>query len=257
MALVAVTSSKGSPGTTAFAVTLAALWPRAAVMADCDPAGGDVALRYRDAQGKPLEVERGLLSLGAAVRRGDHTDLWPHLQTVGGGLDVLAGVRSPDQLVGLGPVWPYLARTLAGDGDHDVVADCGRVVPGSPVQPVLQAADAVVFVVRPRVEQLAHLRERLHSLKEPLGIGRPERMTTGVVVVAPERQRSAAQDVEKLLRSSGLAVPVLGLVAEDAKGVRAVEGQQGRAGRSAYVRSVRGLVPAVQELVVRSARVGA
>ena len=54
MALIAVASAKGAPGVTTFAVALAALAPRRAVLADLDPAGGDLVLRYPAPDGQPL-----------------------------------------------------------------------------------------------------------------------------------------------------------------------------------------------------------
>ena len=66
MALVAFASAKGSPGASTAALAVAALWPRDVLLADCDPAGGDVALRMPDPDGAPLDPDRGLVSLAAA-----------------------------------------------------------------------------------------------------------------------------------------------------------------------------------------------
>lgn len=38
-------AAKGGPGVTTAAVALAAVWPRSAIVAECDPSGGDLALR--------------------------------------------------------------------------------------------------------------------------------------------------------------------------------------------------------------------
>ena len=72
MALIALAADKGSPGVTTTAVTLAAVWPRRAVLAELDPSGGDVALRLRGPRGAPLSPEVGLISLAVGARRG-HT----------------------------------------------------------------------------------------------------------------------------------------------------------------------------------------
>ncbi|HVU90955.1 MAG TPA: hypothetical protein VHC23_01905, partial [Jatrophihabitans sp.] len=63
MSTVVFFSAKRAPGATTAAMLAAALWQRPAVLADCDPAGGDVALRLPAPDGRPLDVERGLLSL--------------------------------------------------------------------------------------------------------------------------------------------------------------------------------------------------
>ena len=67
MALVAVASGKGAPGVTTASVVLAAVWPRPVLMAECDPAGGDLVYRFPAADGGRLEPGRGLLSLAAAA----------------------------------------------------------------------------------------------------------------------------------------------------------------------------------------------
>ncbi|HSS91257.1 MAG TPA: hypothetical protein VLL69_18210, partial [Streptosporangiaceae bacterium] len=70
MALVAVASDKGAPGVTTASVVLAAVWPRPVLLAECDPAGGDLRYRFRAADGGGLDPGRGLLSLAVAARRG-------------------------------------------------------------------------------------------------------------------------------------------------------------------------------------------
>lgn len=246
MALIAVASAKGAPGVTTLAVALAALAPRRAVLADLDPAGGDIVLRYPAPDGSPLDPDRGLLSLGADVRRDAAAPFPPHVQLVSGGLEVLVGASSPEQMTALGPVWPALGRILHDAPERDVVADCGRVSTGSPTLPVLQAADLVLFLARDSVEQLAHLRDRLQTLGPLLG----HSARLAVAIVAPEKSRATVGDTQRLLDSSGLHVPVLGVVADDPKGARLLQGvSAGSAGRSTLVRSVRSLVPQVYGLV--------
>ncbi len=244
MALVAMISAKGAPGVSTLAVALAAVHPRPAVVADLDPAGGDLALRYRDEQGRPLDPERGLLSLGAAVRHGA-ADPRPHLQTIAGGLEVLVGIASPEQVTGLGPVWPRVSAVLRATPDRDVFADCGRFTSGSPALPVLVEADAVVIVTRSTLEQLAHLRERVQAVAAVTRAGR-RGGPVGVAVIAGARERSVAGDLQRLLDAGGLEAVVLGAVALDPKGAGLLaSGRHGGVGRSPLVRSVRSLAPAV------------
>jgi hypothetical protein len=246
VALIAVASAKGAPGVTTFSVALAALAPRRAVLADLDPAGGDLMLRYPAPDGQPLNPERGLLSLGADVRRDPAAPFPPHVQLVSGGLEVLVGASSPEQMTALGPVWPTLGRILHDAPQRDVIADCGRVSVGSPTLPVLQAADVLVMLASDSVAQLAHLRERLFALG-PL-LGHTTRLCT--VIVAPEKNRGTQADTQRLLSSAGLQVPVLGVVADDPKGARMLAGvDAGNAGRSTLVRSMRAIVPAIYGLL--------
>ena len=246
MALIAIASAKGAPGVTTFAVALAALAPRRAVLADLDPAGGDLGLRYPAPDGQPLNPDRGLLSLGADVRRDPAAPFPPHVQLVSGGLEVLVGANSPEQMTALGPVWPALGQIMQNAPQRDVIADCGRVTVGSPTLPVLQAANVLVLLARDSVEQLAHLRERLFALSPLLGPG--TRLCT--VIVAPEKNRATQGDTQRLLASAGLQVPVVGVVADDPKGARLLAGAEaGSAGRSTLIRSMRSVVPAIYGLM--------
>ena len=65
MGYIAFASAKGSPGVTTAVAALAATWPadRELVVAEVDPAGGDLVVRF------DLATEPGLVSLAAAGRR--------------------------------------------------------------------------------------------------------------------------------------------------------------------------------------------
>lgn len=250
--LVAVASAKGAPGATTTARVLASVWPGDVLLADCDPAGGDVALQARGPGGAVLDPERGLLSLGADARRGLAADaLGEHLQLLEGGLPVLVGVGHPEQVTGIGAAWPTMAAVFA-NARATVVADCGRVLPGTPVLPVLQAADAVLFVVRPRIEAYAHLRERLRWLLAAQPPGR--RPGLGVVVVTEPRDSGAPADLGRLLAREGLDATVVGHLARDDRAADVLGGRVDRSiGRSLLVRSARTLVAPVQQLAAASA----
>jgi MinD-like ATPase involved in chromosome partitioning or flagellar assembly len=245
--LVAFASAKGSPGVTTTTIALGSVWPADVVVADMDPAGGDIALRLRAPQEQPLDPERGLLSLAAAARRGlEPSEVAAHAQMTDGGLDVLAGVSSPEQVTGIGPVWPAVATVLRELPQVDVLADCGRIVPGTPVLPVLSAADAVVLCVRPSVESYAHLRERLRWLSGPLRIGEIGSIPVGIVLRTGVSDQAAARDLDRLLQHDGLQVSVIGRVAEDRRAALGLAGQWSRRlDRSMLIRSARELVSAV------------
>lgn len=247
--LVAFASAKGSPGVTTTVNVLGDVWPADVMVAEFDPAGGDLALRHRDPDGYPLEPERGLVSLAAASRRGVGVDeLEQHLQTIDGGLPVLSGVTRPEQITGIGAVWPTLTRSLRETGT-DVLIDCGRVTPGTPLMPVLSGADAVIFVTRPSVESYAHLRERLRWLAEPLRLGELGSTPIGVVLVTEPSDAGAARDLDRLLQYAGLQVQVLGRLAHDPKAVAALTGASNRKlDRSLLVRSAREVVTSVRSI---------
>ncbi|WP_129668068.1 hypothetical protein [Phytoactinopolyspora endophytica] len=245
--LIAFGSAKGAPGVTTTVNVLGDIWPGDVLVADLDPAGGDFALRHRAPAGAPIDPERGVLSLAAAARRGvTQSELAAHVQTIDGGLDVMAGVTRPEQMTGIGSAWPALAHSLRSAG-ADVLADCGRLTPGTPVMPVLSAADAVVFVVRPSVEAYAHLRERLQWLSEPLQIGRSGSVPVGVILVTSPSDSTAERDLDRLLQYARLQVSVLGRLAYDPKAVAALSGRSGRRiDRTLLIRSARQVVTSVR-----------
>ena len=250
--LIAVAAAKGSPGASTTARVLASVWPAPVLLADCDPAGGDVALVGRSPAGGVLDPDRGLLSLAVEARHGlPATAVAEHVQTLDGGLPVLCGVSSPEQVAAIGPVWPVIGNALAHVPGTDVVADCGRVTAGTPVMPLLNAAALVLFVVRPRLEAYAHLRARLRWLAvAQRDVAQPPRHA--VVLVADRKSRETSRDLAQLLAHDGLDVPVLGPLAHDPQAADALAARLDRGiGRSLLVRSARLLTGPVQAVAAK------
>jgi len=176
MSLIALTAAK-SAGVTTSALALAGVWPTPVLLAECDPAGGDVnagLLRGAPAAG-------GLLDLALATRRGLTPDqFWAHTVAVSedGTVRLLPGLADPAQHPALTPAWPLLIRMLhaldlpppigsaesVADRGWDVLADCGRLAPCTPMG-LLGAADLVLLVLRPRLAHVAHTRSRLSALR--------------------------------------------------------------------------------------------
>lgn len=248
MTVISFVSAKGSPGVSTAVIGLAARWPEPVVVADLDPIGGDVATRERDADDNALTEHRGLVSLGAAVRSGDEVELSDHLQQTRDGLDVLVGASGPRQAQSLGPAWPHLQRTLRSH-PGDVLVDAGRFVAGSPAGPVVEHSDAVIFLVRSEIAAIAHLRDRLSTVREPWALGRAGALRVGVIVVGDPRDQRAASDIGRLLAASDLPVTMLGTIAQDPKGVlRGPASASRAAARSLFSRSVVDVVPRVRAL---------
>ncbi len=129
-----------------------------------------------------------------------------------------------------------------------MIADVGRVVPGSPTMPVIERSRLVLVLTRAGVESYAHLRERLSSFVEPLGLRGQATRRVGVLVLTGDRDAGAVRDLQRILDIDGLGVQVLGRIAYDPKGADALNGlRTGGAGRSLLVRSVRGVLPALAE----------
>ncbi|GAA2132471.1 hypothetical protein [Streptomyces synnematoformans] len=252
MALIAVAADKGAPGVTTTAVALAAVWPRRALLAEADPAGGDLVYRSVGQNGNPLDPNTGMLSLGATARRGIAAEqLWDHAQPMSGGLDVIVGLGNSDQSAGLTRLWPTLGRAFAAlaespHGGADVIADCGRVGAESGTLELFTHAALVLLVARALPEQIARVRDRASSLSARLhgtqrgaaALGTP---LIGVLLIAePSGAAKVAGQVNDMLTASQSGARVLGVVADDVAGAEQLAGRRrGRAERSMLVRSIR------------------
>ncbi|WP_414944890.1 MinD/ParA family ATP-binding protein [Amycolatopsis sp. cmx-11-32] len=153
---------------TTLAVALAMTWPRAEstcrLVAEVDPSGGDLAMRFG------LPAAPGLVSLAAAARRTrDPAVVWDHTQALPGGARALVappgGTHARAALSTLatapdGPLLPVVAR----DPSVVVFADCGRVDPGSPAEAIARRADVLVLVTGTQGDDLAHVAVRLGEL---------------------------------------------------------------------------------------------
>jgi hypothetical protein len=174
MAYVAFASAKASPGVTTSITALASTWPRDRdlLIAELDPAGGDLGVRF------DLATEPGLVTLAAAGRRqldrptlAGHTQPLPFAGRGTNGDDegavrrVLVGPVAADQagaaLAALRGGLPGVLSLLGAD----VLVDCGRLDPGSAVHDVVTEADLLVVVARPVVAEVHHLAARLSGLR--------------------------------------------------------------------------------------------
>ncbi|WP_440067594.1 hypothetical protein [Streptosporangium sp. OZ121] len=236
MALIVLAADKGAPGVTTAATALGAIWPRPVLLAECDPAGGDLAYRLPAADGGVLNPARGLLTLGATARRGLHPDqIHEHTQKIIGGLDVLAGLTHGEQAAGLTWLWGPLGRALATMPDADVLADCGRIGGHPQLAELTTEASLVVLFTRASLDHVAHLRERLQIM--------PREPQVGVVVIADPRQyRTTIDEVRRIVTGTGRHVAFVSGLAHDPKGAELLRGQWGgRLDRSLLIRTAREL----------------
>lgn len=226
MTLVAVCSCKGAPGVTTTACLLAATWPagRPALLAECDPSGGDVAVRFG------LSTRVGMASYVVAQRHG-RSPVDEHLQQLTGGLAVLAGPLGSDAAGAVDAELAGAAGALA-DEQRDVVADCGRLSPKAPGQrSVLQHAEDVLIVADGAVASLGHVRAGAEQLRS-VAAGR-----LWLVVRGRDHKRAA--------EAAAVAdVPLLALVPDDPAAAAVACGAAGSGrsfSRSALVRAVAAL----------------
>ncbi|WP_282794171.1 hypothetical protein [Streptomyces sp. CC224B] len=252
MALIALAADKGSPGVTTAAVALAAVWPRRVLVAETDPAGGDLVYRGAAAHGGPLNPNTGMLSIAATARRGLVPDqLWDHAQPLSGGLDALVGLGIAEQAAGLAGIWPTLGRAFArlADSPHapaDVIADCGRIAGDSAVVEMFPQAALVLLVARTEPESLARVRDRAAALTAklhggPRGAAALATPLIGVVLVAdPAHSAKLAQQVDEMLTAARTGARVVGTLADDPAGAAQLAGRKrGRLDKSLLIRSAR------------------
>ncbi len=250
MTTVSVCSAKGSPGATTLACAIGAVWPagRRVVVAECDPAGGDLAARFN------LSAKRGMASLALEARRSPASaklDIDEHLQMLPGGLEILVG---PTGAPASRTVDAEFAQCLVRIGSErsestvvpDLVLDCGRAQPGAVGQSeALRTSRHVLVIARPTVEAVASTRwiaEQLNRLQnrhrpddEPMD--RRDR-EAGLVLIG-----SGAVVPSQAAEAIGL--PLLTVIPEDRMAAAALRGEPAltwRLARSPLVQSVRALV---------------
>ena len=118
------------------------------------------------------------------------------------GVPLVQGLSNADQQAGLGPLWPSLAATLAAS-EGDVIADLGRISAIHPGLAVVSAAQRVLLAVRPNLEELLRLRDRVRQLLAVVG---DDASRLVVVVIAPEKTAQRDQRaVARVLADAALS----------------------------------------------------
>ncbi len=232
MSLIAIGSVRGAPGATTLAIALAAVWDRAGrlpFLLEADPDGGVLAARFG------LGHRPSLTDLGVRARSSIQADdLWQAAQAVptpgdGGAIPVVVAHPSSDQCQAtLRTVGSRLGALLESMPEHDVLADVGRLRPGSPALGLVEEASLVLLVLRPRLEEVDAVAQRVASLNE--------RRSVRLVLVG-ERPYPPGEV------ASVLGVKVLGIVADDPRSAAPLRGDGAGhgIGRLPLLRSARAL----------------
>lgn len=210
MMLIAIGSLKNAPGVTTWSLALAAQWPQPTrtVLVECDPSGGSIAARFG------LAPNPGLVTFTAAARRDNHPHLlWSHVQHLPGGLPVVcAPAGAQFTRAALATLLHSRPAALSTVPNTVVVADCGRLDPGSPAMTVAREADHVLLLTHPRPDDLSHVAADLTMVD--LWSLRPHLVLIGPGYSATEVTRE-------------LGVPVAACVPHDPVGARALCGHTG------------------------------
>jgi MinD-like ATPase involved in chromosome partitioning or flagellar assembly len=203
--LICLCSAKGSPGVTTSALALALSWPGEVVLADLDPAGGDVLAGYGRG-----EISAGLEEILVAARRDGLTRrLDAHLLTLdtSGRARLLPGLADPGAARHLD--WSRVASSLAtvGESVGAALADCGRLRTEYFPAEVVDQADVVVLVTRSSLRDVHAAARGIEELRINLG---PRALLLALVVGPGEPY--AEREISDALR-----VPVVASLPRDAK----------------------------------------
>ena len=267
MAVLALTSAKGAPGVSTAALAMTLLWPRAALLAECDPAGGSSVLAgYLRGT---VDHSRGLLPLALAQRHDSlEQALWPqtvpltgdpHAASVAAGAGnrwLLPGLSDAAQAPSTAALWGPLGSLLASleRAGTDVIVDAGRLGTAHAPTALLRQADLVLLVMGTNLPAVAAAKARLNLLREDLSVtsttGSPGRdgqlSNLGLLLVGEGRPYSAKEI------AGACGVPVVASLAWDPASaqVLAVGAMPGRRfDSSPLVRSTRAAISASSEII--------
>jgi hypothetical protein len=214
MALLVLTSTCGSPGVTTLAVGLALAWPRAVLLADCDPGAHQSVLAGflagRSAHGK------GLLRVAEAHRDGRDLREVVIDQTIQLASDsthsrlFLPGFAKAGSAGLFAPVWLELAETLdrLGDTGMDVIVDAGRMgAQGLPV-PLIEYAGLTCLVLQTNLRSVMSARVHAGTLGEQARLSSADK-ATGLVLIG-EVEPYGKHEI-----SRALGMPVVACVARE------------------------------------------
>jgi hypothetical protein len=216
MAVICLANAKGSTGVTTAGLAFALTWPRPVVLAECDPAGADIASGYL----RHLELDggHGLMQLVVAELRGQAVEqFWSQLVDLDPPSQrrlLLPGIATPAQAASLDPNWHQLGQFFASlepTQGLDVIVDCGRLVAPHAPWPLLSRADLILIVVRPVLSSLLPARALVQGMLAGTGPGGDGRI--GLLVVGDG-------DYDDRALARHLQVPVIARLPRDDRSAR-------------------------------------
>lgn len=219
--LICVSSVRGAPGVSSWALTLAAAWQHSSdrVLVEADCSGGVVTARY-DIPAEPGLADLLSASRGGALQVASMDSLAQQLRPSLADEASLWVVPAP--LLGheAHTLWSALVSPAATSMSSDRrlwIADCGRVWPGAPGERLMMTADHNVLVTDTAVESLVVLQSRVRSLPKP-----PSLLVIGKSRYSESELQAftGAAYVFKVPYFSSLAQHAAGFARPDRKGYR-------------------------------------
>ncbi|MCA0328476.1 MAG: hypothetical protein LCI03_01070 [Actinobacteria bacterium] len=210
MAVIALTSAKGSPGVTTTVLALASAWPwveagRRVLVVDADVSGGDIAPGYLRGATAPGS---GLVALAASRPAAIVDRLWDHLVSLdeAGTRLLLTGVTDPGQARSLAGLWPHIGQLLSElcgeDPGLDVLVDLGRLGAAGEAEALRTSADLVALVTRSSLRATTTARGAARRLSEERTAS-SSKGNVACVVVGEGRPYGAAE------MSTAIGLPIL------------------------------------------------
>lgn len=250
MALLALTSASGAPGVTTAALAMTLLWPRPALLAECDVSGTSAILAGH-LRGS-VDASRGLVQLAVAQRNGHLNDeIWAQSVPLAENRGFVPALNDAAQAASMTSLWEPLSGALLSleRGGVDAIVDAGRLGAQHGPSALLRAADLVLVVARTSLPAVAAARARMGVLRETLAGGSAGPDGVGLLLIGEGRPYNAREV------SRAVGVPVIASLAWDpvTADVFSVGSERSRRFESSpLVSSVRGAIAAAEQHIARS-----
>ena len=207
MSVIAVTSSRTSPGATSLATGLALALSsdyERSLLIEADPAGGVLSLRF------DLDVTPSLTTFGSDTRNGYTHDLvWHNTQDLRGTRCIPGPVDPRLARSWVERITPMLVEHLPTLGAPAII-DLGWIAEDGPSLPLAAAADATLVVTRPEIAEVQAL---LFQVRQLQAAG----ATVGLVTIG-----TAPNDPQEVAAVAG--VPLVAVLPDDAVVAAALRG---------------------------------
>lgn len=248
MPVIALTSSRGSPGVTTTALALTLVWPRPTVLVEADVSGSSsVGAGYLRGS---LDPRHGLINFAVEHRAGTLSPDSVREQAVALTEDesrlLVPALATADQVGSMTPdLWDRLGGVLLAldRAGTDVIVDAGRLGAVGGPDPLLRQAHLVLLVMRTSLDAVVSARARVGWLRELLAETAAGPDGVGLLLVGEGRPYRSAEVAK------AVGVPVIAVVSHDEPNAQVLSHGAPRGRRfdtSPLVRSARSAADEIQ-----------